>query len=169
MSAGRHHVDTKSRIAALAGPAALSAGLVLDDVEVTQAGKRSRVLITIDLPEDAVGSASLDQIADASRAINAAIDADDPLGTPYVLEISTPGVDRPLTERRHFMRARTRLVSLALKDGETIEGRVTDVSEDDVVLDVKGETRIVPLSDIAAGRIEIEWKKLDAREDAEQE
>lgn len=161
-------MDAKSRIAALAGPAAESAGLVLEDVEVAAAGKRSRVLITIDLPEEAVGSATLDQIADASRAINAAIDADDPLGTPYVLEISTPGLDRPLTERRHFMRARTRLVSLALRDGTTVEGRLSDVAGDTVVLDVAGTPREIPLADVASGRIEIEWKKLDQlNQDAE--
>ena len=161
-------MDAKSRIAALAGPAATSAGLVLEDVEVVAAGKRSRVLITIDLPDDAVGSATLDQIADASRAINAAMDEEDPLGNPYVLEISTPGLDRPLTERRHFMRARTRLVSLALTDGSTAEGRLTDVSGDTLVLDINGAAREIPLAEVSTGRIEIEWKKLDAvNQDAE--
>lgn len=161
-------MDAKSRIAALAGPAAQSVGLVLEDVEVAAAGKRSRVLITIDLPDDAVGSATLDQVADASRAINAAMDEEDPLGNPYVLEISTPGLDRPLTERRHFMRARTRLVSLALTDGSTAEGRLTDVSGDTLVLDINGAAREIPLAEVSTGRIEIEWKKLDAvNQDAE--
>jgi ribosome maturation factor RimP len=154
-------VDANSRIAALAGPAAQSAGLVLDGVEVSPAGNRTKVVITVDLPEDAVGSATLDQIADASRAINAALDAEDPLNTAYVLEIGTPGLDRPLTERRHFLRARTRLVSLALRDGGSVEGRLMDVAGDTVVLDVNGESREMPLADVATGRIEIEWKKLD--------
>lgn len=157
-------MDANSRIAALAGPAAQSAGLVLDGVEVSPAGNRSKVVITIDLPDDAVGSATLDQIADASRAINAALDADDPLGTAYVLEIGTPGLDRPLTERRHFMRARTRLVSLSLRDGGAVEGRLTDVAGDTLVLAVDGEPREIPLADVTTGRIEIEWKKLEEEE-----
>src|SRR5688572_6557441 len=105
-------MNATSRIAALAGPVAQSAGLVVDSVEVTSAGSRTTVSITLDLPDDAIGSASLDAIAAASRGIGAALDeANEPAGA-YTLEVGTPGIDRPLTERRHFLRARTRTVAL---------------------------------------------------------
>lgn len=155
-------MDISSQIADLAAPGAAAAGLVVDGVEVTAAGKRSRVTVTLDLPETEVGSASLDAIAEASRAIGAALDEANVPSTPYVLEVSTPGTDRPLTERRHFLRARTRLVNLTLTDGTTASGRLTDVDGDDLVLD--GETRVA-LAGVAAGAIEVELKRFEAEED----
>ena len=154
-------MDATGRIAALAGPAAESAGLIVDAVEVNAAGSRTRVLITLDLPDDEIGSASLDAIADASRAIGAALDeANEPAGA-YVLEVSTPGVDRPLTERRHFLRARTRAVALRLQDGSAVEGRLVAVQGDTLELDVKGDNREISLDEVRDGRIVIEFKRLD--------
>ncbi|WP_084100250.1 ribosome maturation factor RimP [Demequina sp. NBRC 110051] len=153
-------MDISDRIADLAGPAAETAGLVLDTVTVSPAGKRSRVTVTVDLPETEVGSADLDRVAEASRAIGAALDEADVPSTPYVLEVSTPGTDRPLTERRHFLRARTRLVELVLADG-SLTGRLTDVDGDTLVLDVDGERREVALGDVTRGQIVVELKRLD--------
>lgn len=162
-------MDVTSRIADLAGQAALSAGLELDGVSVTKSGKQLRVTVTVDLPADQVGSASLDAVADASRAVGAALDEANVPSEPYVLEVSTPGIDRPLTEPRHFLRARTRLVSLKLKDGSAVEGRISDVQGDDVVLEVGSRLQHVPLVDIQSGRIEVEWKKLSASGDGDEE
>lgn len=152
-------MDISSRITELATPAAQTAGLVVEDVTVEAAGKRSRVLITLDLPETEVGSADLDRIADASRAIGAALDEANVPENPYVLEVSTPGTSRPLTERRHYMRARTRLVALTLGEG-TLTGRLREVEGDELVLDVDGEERRVPLAEVRKGRIEVEMKRI---------
>lgn len=153
-------MDLSSRIADLATPAASQAGLVVDSVSVTAAGKRSRVVITLDLPEDQVGSADLDAIAAASRGINAALDKADPFPGAYVLEISTPGTDRPLTERRHYLRARTRLVHLDVRGGGAVAGRLTAVEGDELVIQTaKGDVK-VPLADVARGRIEVELKRI---------
>jgi ribosome maturation factor RimP len=123
------------------------------------------VLITVDLPEDQIGSASLDAIADASRAIGAALDeANVPEGA-YVLEVGTPGIDRVLTERRHFLRARTRLVTVQLRDGGRVAGRLIAVDGDELVLDRgEGETR-VPLANVISGKVEIEFRRLEADTD----
>lgn len=153
-------MDLDSRIADLAGPAAQSVGVVLDGVRVSPAGKRTKVIVTVDLPEDQTGSVDLDTVAEASRAIGAALDDANVPSTPYLLEISTPGTDRPLTERRHFMRARTRLVEVSAGE-ETFTGRLRDVEGDTVVLDVDGESREVPLSDIDRASIVVELKRLD--------
>ncbi|WP_062462208.1 ribosome maturation factor RimP [Demequina soli] len=152
-------MDISSRIIELAAPAAEAAGLVLDGVDVTAAGKRSRVLVTVDLPETEVGSADLDRVAEASRLIGSALDEANVPSTPYVLEVSTPGTDRVLTERRHFMRARTRLVDLRLAEG-ALTGRLTDLDGDELVLDVDGEERRVPLAQVTDGRIVVELKRL---------
>ncbi|HYP72794.1 MAG TPA: ribosome maturation factor RimP [Microbacterium sp.] len=145
----------ENRIADLAAPGAAKAGLIVDSVEVDQAGSRQRVVVFVDLPDDEVGSASLDAIAEASRAIGAALDEANVPPQAYVLEVSTPGISRPLTERRHFLRARTRMVSLDLNDGTVTKGRLTDIDGDEAVLD--GERRI-PLASIVVGSIEVDFK-----------
>jgi len=157
-------VDVSDRIAALVGPAAASAGLVVDGVEVSAAGSRSRVLVTLDLPEDAVGSASLDAIAKASRGIGELLDGAEVPKGPYVLEVSTPGIDRLLTERRHFLRARTRLVTLRMRDGSTAGGRLVDVVGDAVVLDAAAaggpaSRREIPFADVESGRVEVDFSR----------
>ena len=149
------------RIADLAGPAAEASGLIVDSVTVSAAGKNTRVLVNVDLPEDAVGSADLDTVARASRAIGDALDeANVPPGA-YTLEVSTPGTDRPLTLRRHFMRARTRLVELEMTVGGTTTGRIVDVTEDALVVDIDGESQTVALADVKLGRVQAEMKRLD--------
>lgn len=154
-------MDLTTKIAELAAPAASAAGLELDGVSVSPAGKRTRVLVTVDLPETEVGSANLDAVADASRAIGAALDQANVPSTPYTLEVSTPGTGRPLTERRHFMRARTRKVTLQLTAGADVEGRLTDVDGDTLVLTTKSGEERVALADVTQGQIVVELKRLD--------
>jgi ribosome maturation factor RimP len=149
------------RIADLAGPVAETVGLMVDSVTVSAAGKHTRVLVTVDLPEDAVGSADLDTVAAASRAIGDALDAANVPSGAYLLEVSTPGTDRPLTLRRHFLRARTRLVTLDMANGDAVTGRITDVTDTDLVLDHDGEVRTVALADVTLGRVQVEMKRLD--------
>ena len=149
------------RISDLAGPAAESAGLMVDSVKVSAAGKHTRVLVTVDLPEDAVGSVGLDTVAVASRAIGDALEAANVPPGAYTLEVSTPGTDRPLTLRRHFLRARTRLVTLELAAGDPVTGRIVDVTDDAVLLDHDGQSMTVPLADVTLGRVQVEMKRLD--------
>ena len=148
-------MDIDSRIAELATPGAHAAGLIVDSVQIDRAGGQQRVLVTVDLPDEEIGAASLDAIASASRAIGAALDEANVPSDAYTLEVGTPGLSRPLTERRHFLRARTRLVALDLVDGTIVKGRLTDVEDDSAVLD--GERRI-PLADVAVGSIELDFK-----------
>ena len=150
------------------GPVVEAVGLYLEEVTVTRAGSKSVVRITIDLPDDALGSLDSDALGDASRAISAALDEDDVVAGAYTLEISTPGTSRPLTELRHFKRARTRLVTLKMMDGSRVEGRLTDVltDGDGDVLVLDGDRR-VPLGDIRRGKVEVELKKLGDAQDAD--
>lgn len=154
-------MDLSTRIAELAATAAATAGLELDGVTVSPAGKRTRVVVTVDLPETDVGSANLDAVADASRAIGAALDEANVPSTPYTLEVSTPGTDRPLTERRHFMRARTRKVTLHLSAGAELTGTLNDVDGDTLVLTVNGADERVALADVTRGQVVVELKRLD--------
>ncbi|MEG3614922.1 MULTISPECIES: ribosome maturation factor RimP [Isoptericola] len=164
MAAGEDRT-ADGRVRAVVAPVVDDVGLSLEDVRVTRAGSRSVVRLTIDLPEDAVGSLDSDTLAEASRSLSAALDDADAVRGQYTLEVSTPGVSRPLTELRHYRRARTRLVRLTLDDGQVVTGRLTDVDGggDDAVLVLDDERR-VGLGQVRRGRVEVE---LDRREDDE--
>jgi len=100
---------------ALLEPVVAGTGLDLEAVRVTQAGKRRRVEVVV----DGDAGVSMDALADATRAVSDALDGPEcaaVLGEqPYVLEVSSPGTDRPLTESKHWRRAKTRLVKAVLK------------------------------------------------------
>ena len=157
------------RVREVTGPVVAAAGLVLEGIEVARAGKRSVVRLTIDLDEDAVGSLDLDRLADVSRDVSTALDATDVVAGEYTLEVSTPGTSRPLTEPRHFKRARTRLVRLVLRDGTSAFGRLLDVADGELVLgpvdpasgrDTTGEPTRVPLTGVARGTVEVELSRV---------
>ncbi len=93
----------------LLAPVVAAAGYDLEDVTVTAAGRRSLVRVIVDADE----GVDLDGVADVSRAVSNALDDGDAFAGPFVLEVSSPGVDRPLTEPRHWRRARGRLVTVA--------------------------------------------------------
>lgn len=143
-------------VRALAEPLAAEAGLVVENVTVTPAGKRRVLRIVVDLPETELGGVPMEAVATVSQALSQALDASDVMGaTPYVLEVSSPGADRPLTERRHWMRARRRLVrTLAPAGVGPRTGRLTGVDETGIVLDDEHE---VPWSQITGGRVELEF------------
>lgn len=164
-----------ARVRDVVEPVAVAAGLYLEDVEVRRAGARSIVMIVLDLDEDAVGTLDLDTIADVSRDISTALDALDELdelGQEYTLEVSSPGASRPLTERRHFLRARGHLVVLSLHDGSSVTGRLTSVEgsvltvEPVPVAAKKGaRPKAVPavqieVSDVAHGHVEVELSRV---------
>ena len=150
------------------GPVVEAAGLYLEEVSATRAGSKSVVRVTVDLPDDAVGSLDSDVLGDVSRAISAALDTDDVVAGAYTLEISTPGTSRPLTELRHFKRARTRLVTLKLTDGGRVEGRLTEVLDDaEGAVLVLDDDRRVPVGDVARGKVEVELRRLEDAQDAE--
>jgi ribosome maturation factor RimP len=151
------------RIRALAEPAAASAGLVVEDMTVTRVGRRLVLRVIVDLPPDAVGGVPMDAVASASQGISTALDAHDVMGaSPYVLEVSSPGVDRPLTKPRHWMRARGRLVRAILADGTTVGGRLRAVSDDGIELE--GLTPIA-WDGIRRGHVEVEFSPDVEREE----
>src|SRR3954463_6873868 len=111
----------------LADAAASAAGLVVEDVAVQAAGRRRIVRVVVDLPDDAVGGVPMDAVAAVSQALSQRLDDTNAMGgAAYTLEVTSPGVDRPLTQRRHWSRARGRLVRVALRNGGTRAGRLEE-------------------------------------------
>ena len=113
--------------------------------------------------QDAAGI-TLDDVAAVSRRISDLLDAaelDEPdlLGGAYVLEVSSPGVDRPLTLPRHWKRSVTRLVTTALADGTSVTGRVASADDLEVVLDVDGTERTLLLAEVLSGAVQVEFSR----------
>ena len=153
------------RVRAVVQPAVLAAGLVLEDVVLAAAGRRTVVRVVVDLDDDAIGSLDSDTLGSVSRAVSAALDAADPVRGAYVLEVSTPGTDRPLTELRHFRRARTRLVRLVLHDGSVLAGRLLEAEPSGLAVATASGTARVDLAEVARGQIEVELAHADEEGD----
>ncbi len=146
----------------LLAPLVAAAGLVLESVVVTPAGKRRVVRVVVDLPAERTDSLDLDAVAEISRAVSQALDDSEPAGplggAPYVLEVTTPGVDRPLTEHRHWARARGRLVRTTI-GAEPATGRVLSVDAAGVLLQDGEQERTVSWPDLGSGHVQVEFKR----------
>ena len=176
-STGRPDPATE-RLAGWIEPVVGSAGYDLEELVVTPAGRRSIVRVVVD--RDA--GVTLDDIADVSRAVSEVLDRNDEgMGrTPYVLEVSSPGVDRPLTERRHWQRNTGRLVAVAVGpagSADQVTGRVTAVDDSGVTLAVEATgkpgarkrpptPRQVPWAELGSGRVQVEFGRPDPDADA---
>jgi ribosome maturation factor RimP len=131
-------------------------GLDVEAVEITPAGKRRIVRVAVDKD----GGVTLDDVADATRAVSDVLDGSDALGEmPYTLEVTSRGVDRPLTLPRHWRRNADRLVKVTLTEGTVLTGRVTGSDQDAVTLDVDGQVREVPLVDVARALVQVEFNR----------
>lgn len=146
-------------VAALA-PVVSNAGYDLEDLEIAGAGRRTVLRVVVDRD----GGFGLDDVADLSRDVSAVLDDDDVLPGSYVLEVSSPGVDRPLTLPRHWRRNVDRLVLVLRTDGDPVTGRVVSASETAAVLDVDGETREIPYAEIASAKVQVELRRRQADE-----
>jgi len=148
----------------------------LEAVKITSAGRRVVLRIVI----DADGGVSLDDIAEVSREVSAKLDAKNAMGeAPYTLEVTSPGVDRPLTQQRHWRRAIGRLVLVPLiakdQDQETFGGsgpveylgRIMEADQDRVTLEIDGARRVFSLGELGPGRVQVEFGRLDEIDDAD--
>ncbi|MBI1351601.1 MAG: ribosome maturation factor RimP [Actinomycetales bacterium] len=146
--------------AVLSGPLS-GMGLDVEDVTVQKAGRRHVVRVVVD--QD--GGVDLDTIAAASQQVSAILDDDahaSLLPGPFVLEVTSPGVDRPLTEPRHWRRALTRLVKVTTREGAAIEGRVSAVPTDaEIVLETSDGQLTLLRSDIATAVVQVEFNRKD--------
>jgi ribosome maturation factor RimP len=141
---------------ALLEPVVVKAGFDLEELVEQRAGSRRLVRVAV----DADGGVSLDDIAQVSRLISDALDQADSMGAaPYVLEVTSPGVDRPLTLPRHWRRAVDRLVKAGLTTGGEVFGRVVSADEDAVTLLVQDIPRTVAYAEIAKAKVQVEFNR----------
>jgi ribosome maturation factor RimP len=140
----------------LLAPVVEAQGLDLEDVVVTQAGKRRQLRVVVDRD----GGISLDTVAAVSTAVAAQLDDSDAMGgSPYVLEVTSPGVDRPLTAPRHWRRNRTRLVKVATAEATALEGRLVEVDDDGIGVESDGVVTRLAWDRVASGRVQVEFNR----------
>lgn len=133
------------------------AGYEIEDVVIDARTRPPRITVIAD-GDDGL---DLDTAATLSRSASALLDGLDSIGEHYVLEVSSPGVDRPLTSAKHFRRARGRKVDVVLSDGSTLTGRVGETNEDAVALVVRAgrdwAIREVSLGDVVKAVVQVEF------------
>ncbi|NUR61968.1 MAG: ribosome maturation factor RimP [Catenulispora sp.] len=155
------------RLQTLLEPAVAAAGYDLEAVRVSQVARRRRVEVTVDGDQ----GVSLDAVSELTRVVSDVLDG--PEGAevmgeqPYLLEVSSPGTDRPLTLPKHWRRAKGRLVRSVLKNGGDLTGRVLDSDDESALLEISGkkkgqiEQRRLAFADVAKARVEIEFSRKD--------
>ena len=150
-----------TRVRAAIEPALAGAGFDVEDVAVRAAGKRQLVQVVVDKD----GGLTLDDVADATRVVSAALDEADPFQGAYVLEVTSPGVDRPLTHPRHWRRNVGRLVDVRLAGGGRVTGRIQAAGDDaaEVLVQVDEQVRVV-YADVARATIEVEFTRAEGEE-----
>ncbi len=145
------------KLAGLIEPVIAAAGMDLESVRMTIAGRRRLLRVIVDSDH----GVSLDEAADVSREVSAVLDASSMLGeTPYTLEVSSPGVDRPLTEPRHWRRARGRLVRVKVAGEGPVEGRLLTADADGVTLGLSAGERRLSFADLGAGSVQVEFGRI---------
>ncbi|MFD7879226.1 ribosome maturation factor RimP [Streptomyces sp. NPDC059766] len=160
------------RLRELLEPLVTSQGLDLEEITVDSVG-RKRVLSVV---VDSDTGADLDRIADVSRALSAKLDETDAMGEgEYTLEVGTPGAERALSERRHYVRAQDRLVRFQLTEGGELTARILTVDEAGLDVEVPGvkgrkaTSRRLAFDEIAKARVQVEFNRKDSKDMKEEE
>jgi len=157
----------RTAVRAVVEPVIVAAGYDLEELVVQRVGRRHVVRVTVD-GDQGVGSGA---IGDLSRQISRSLDAAEESGGEiipgeYVLEVSSPGIDRPLTEARHWRRNVGRLVKVKIGERQ-VTARVTAVDLDGVRLEVDGDPTPVAYAELGPGRVQVEFSKLAETDDAD--
>lgn len=144
----------EEQIADLVGPIVAEHGADVEFVTIRRAGRRSVVVVAVDTD----GGISLDDIASFSTPVSEALDEAGLMGeAPYTLEITSPGVSRPLTLPRHWRRAQSRLVQVQLADGTELTGRVAQSDDQGATLTIDGQQRVVDYAQVTKAVVQVEF------------
>lgn len=130
-------------------------GMDLEEVEIASSGNRRVLRVAVD--QD--GGVGLDDIAEVSRTVSAALDAADvSVGPAYTLEVTSRGTDRPLLAPRHWRRNTERLVRVTLDDGTGIQGRIVAATDDGATIATDDGVREIAYTDVRKARVQVELK-----------
>jgi ribosome maturation factor RimP len=142
-------------------PAVTRAGFVLEEVTVTPVGKRRLVAVVVDCEDR---NPSLDEVTVVSKEVSAILDNYTQMGEmPFTLEVTTPGIDRPLTLGRHWKKNIGRLVKITPKTGEKYIGRIASVNDYAVTIEIKGKESEISFAEISRAQIEVEFNRKEVK------
>ena len=154
-------MSLQDSLAELLRPAVENEGFFLEQVLVSNPGNH-RILTCV---VDGTKPLNLDEVTVVSRLISEILDETTLIDDAFTLEVTSPGVDRPLTERRHWEKNVTRIISMVMNDGTALTGRLTELRADDAtfVENIKGrmKTHIIVLADIKKANVEVEFSRKD--------
>ncbi|MGN9765698.1 ribosome maturation factor RimP [Micromonospora sp. SD12] len=169
----------RARLRDVIEPVVTAAGYDLEELSVSRAGRRHVVRVIV----DADGGIRLDAVAEVSRAVSAALDAAEESGGDivageYQLEVSSPGVDRPLTLPRHWRRNVGRLVKVTARGAgaqaeqaagdRQVTGRVVEADDERVVLETDAGRATWTYAELGPGRVQVEFHRLDEIEETDE-
>jgi ribosome maturation factor RimP len=147
-------MSNKEQVAAAITPAIESLGFYVEDIAITSAGKRSMLTVIV----DGDTHLSLDQVTVATKAISEIVENLPTLGNnPFTLEVTSPGLDRPLTKPRHWQKNKDRLIKIILNDGKEITGRIKDSMQSAATVD----EQVINFADMKRATLEIEFKQVN--------
>ena len=147
-------MSNKEQVAAAITPTIESLGFYLEDITITSAGKRSMLTVIV----DGDTHLSLDQVTVATKAISEIVENLPTLGSnPFTLEVTSPGLDRPLTKPRHWSKNKDRLIKVILLDGKEVNGRIKDSTHSLATID----EQVINFAEIKRATLEIEFKQVN--------
>lgn len=150
-------MDITETIDKLTKNAAESNGLTMVEWEHVRMGKRSILKVYLDKP----GGITVEDCTAVSHALGTLLDVEDVLEDAYTLEVSSLGIDRPLTKKIHFQRNIGQTLSVKYKDNDKktqkVEGVLQDVGEDSITLEVQGECTSIEIRNILKARVEVQF------------
>ena len=154
----------KDQISQHISPALQEAGFFLEDINLASPGHHRIVTVIV----DGESSLTLDQVTVASKLVSELLDEAAFMGeTPFTLEVTSPGIDRPLTLPRHFAKNHDRLLKVIKSDGDVVIGRVLSNTDSAVtlsVVDKKEEREVtIALTDIKRAQVEVEFNRKDGQ------
>ena len=153
-------MSLSEKITELVQPVVESAGFFLEDVHVLSPGKHRIITCIV----DGQTPLNLDQVTSVSRDISELLDSAEFMDeTAFTLEVTSPGVDRPLTLSRHWQKNLNRLVKVINQDGSVVNGRITTIEDTHVILieDIKGKSKehTIAFADVKRATVEIEFNR----------
>jgi len=143
----------------LLAPVINASGLLLEEIKVIPVGRSRIISVIVDHEER---NLNLDEVAASSRAISEILENYSQLGdNPFTLEVTSPGVDRPLVKAHHWKKNLGRLISIVKVDGEKLVGRLKSLDLDSALLEVKSGEVSILFSEIKRATVEIEFNRKD--------
>lgn len=147
--------EVTDRVRAIVSPIVLDERMELVDVEYRRESKGYVLRLTLDKE----GGVTLDDCTRISQEVGRSLDVEDFIQTPYTLEVSSPGLNRPLKTEKDFVKYRGRLIKVktidSIENRRQFKGRLMEISEDKIEIESEGRIFEILLSNVAKANLEI--------------